>query len=199
MKPSRQFKVESRGTPAGALASRPSPRGSRPVSAFTLIEIMLVVALIALISTTAIPSIYQLSKKEGMRRAVQDLLDVCENARAQAVFSGKAVAIVFYPPERRFGISGSPSAGVDPETGEARPAPDARPGTGLTGTIPDDITLEMLDVNQSEYKDSETAVVWFYPNGTCEELTLNYRSEKGEFRWIKLEPATSMLIQGEKP
>jgi hypothetical protein len=57
----------------------------------------------------------------------------------------------------------------------------------------------MLDVNQSEYKDSETAVVWFYPNGTCEELTINYRSEKGEFRWIKLEPATSMLIQGEKP
>ncbi len=162
---------------------------------------MLVVALIALISTTAIPSIYQLSKKEGMRRAVQDLLTVCENARARAVFSGKPVAIVFYPPERRFGISGSVAAPVDLETGEPKPAPepDAAPGTGLTGIIPEDITLEMLDVNQLEYKDSETAVVWFFPNGTCEELTMNYRSSNGEFRWIKLEPATSMLIQGEKP
>jgi type II secretory pathway pseudopilin PulG len=197
MNTSCQSKVKSRW--AGALAPRLSTLSSRPVSAFTLIEIMLVVALIALISTTAIPTIYQLSKKEGMRRAVQDLLDVCENARAQAVFSGKAVAIVFYPLERRFGISGSPMASVDPATGEAAAGPAAAPGTGLTGVMPDDIALEMLDVNQLEYKDSETAVVWFYPNGTCEELTVNYRSEKGEFRWIKLEPATSMLIQGEKP
>jgi type II secretory pathway pseudopilin PulG len=199
MKPSRQSKVKSRGAQARTWSPRHSPLDSRPVGAFTLIEIMLVVALIALISTTAIPSIYQLSKKEGMRRAVQDLLDVCENARAQAVFSGKAVAIVFYPLDRNFGISGSPMASVDPATGEAKPGPAAAPGTGLTGVIPPDIALEMLDVNQLEYKDSETAVVWFYPNGTCEELTINYRSEKGEFRWIKLEPATSMLIQGEKP
>jgi type II secretory pathway pseudopilin PulG len=197
MNTSCQSKVKSRW--AGVLAPRLSTLSSRPVSAFTLIEIMLVVALIALISTTAIPTIYQLSKKEGMRRAVQDLLDVCENARAQAVFSGKAVAIVFYPLERRFGISGSPMASVDPATGEAAAGTAAAPGTGLTGVMPDDIALEMLDVNQLEYKDSETAVVWFYPNGTCEELTINYRSEKGEFRWIKLEPATSMLIQGEKP
>ncbi len=199
MKTSRESKVKSRPAQAGGLASRLSTLDPRLTSAFTLIEIMLVVALIALISTTAIPAIYQLSKKEGMRRAVQDLLDVCENARAQAVFSGKAVAIVFYPLERRFGISGSPMASVDPATGEAKAGPVAAPGTGLTGGIPENITLEMLDVNQSEYKDSETAVVWFYPNGTCEELTINYRSEKGEFRWIKLEPATSMLIQGEKP
>lgn len=166
--------------------------------AFTLIEIMLVVGLMALIAATAVPSIYQLAKKEGMRRAVSDLKEVCANARAQAIFSGKEVSLVFYPPLRRYGISGGTTIAASPESlsGAAPAAPETAPGTGTTGIIPADITLEMLDVNLSEYKDSEWTRVRFYPNGTCDEMTVVFRSNQ-EFRKLNLEPTTGVLFQGD--
>jgi prepilin-type N-terminal cleavage/methylation domain-containing protein len=42
---------------------------------FTLIEIMVVVGIMGLIALIGIPSIYQIAKKEGMRRAVTDMKD----------------------------------------------------------------------------------------------------------------------------
>lgn len=170
---------------------------SKSHNAFTLIEIMLVCALIAIIATTAIPNIYQLTKKEGLRRAVSDLKDVCANARAQAIFSGKEVSVVFYPPQRNFGISGGAAASADPATGETKPIPGPMVGTGTTGIFPEDVALEMLDVNLSEYKDSEWTRVRFYPNGTSDEMTIVFRSQEGEFRKITLEPTTGLLIQSE--
>jgi len=170
---------------------------------FTLIEIMLVCALMAIICATAVPNIYQLTKKEGLRRAVSDLKDVCANARAQSIFSGREVSVVFYPPERRFGISGGAPAPVDPATGEAKPAPETMPGTGTTGIIPEDVTLELLEVNLDNAFASggEWTYNWvrvrFYPNGTSDEMTIVFRSEKGELRKITLEPTTGLLIQGK--
>jgi len=173
----------------------PAPR-HRARAGFTLIEIMIVVALIGLISATAIPSIYQLSKKTGLRRAISDLRDVCDNARRQAIFTGKEVTVMFYPIDRRFGISGGAAPTADPGTGETKPAFEIIPGTEATGIIPDDIGLEMLDVNQSEYKDSDWTRVRFYPNGTCDELTIVYRTESNEYRKLMLEPTTGLLSQG---
>lgn len=168
----------------------------RTRAGFTLIEIMIVVALIGLISATAIPSIYQLAKKTGLRRAISDLRDVCDNARRQAIFTGKEVTVMFYPIDRKFGISGGPPPGVDLSTGESKPAVEMIPGTEATGIIPEDIGLEMLDVNQSEYKDSEWTRVRFYPNGTCDEMTIVYRTEDNEYRKLTLEPTTGLLSQG---
>lgn len=173
----------------------PAPR-RRTRAGFTLIEIMIVVALIGLISATAIPSIYQLAKKTGLRRAISDLRDVCDNARRQAIFTGKEVTVMFYPIDRRFGISGGAAPAADPATGETKPALEIIPGTEATGIIPDDVALEMLDVNQSEYKDSDWTRVRFYPNGTCDELTIVYRTESNEYRKLTLEPTTALLSQG---
>lgn len=168
----------------------------REAAAFTLIEIMIVCALMALICATAVPSIYQITKKEGMRRAVGDLKDVCDNARSKAIYTGKEVAVIFYPLQRKYGI-GAGSVAIAPGGPDqsATPEFEVAPGSGITGIIPDDITLEMLDVNLSEYKDSEWTRIRFYPNGTCDEATIVYRSDK-EYRKITLEPTTGLLTQG---
>lgn len=176
--------------PALALKSRGRKRNALRAG-FTLVEILIVAGVIALICTLAIPSIYQLAKKTGLRRAISDLRDVCANARAQAIFTGSEVTVVFYPLERRFGISGSST----PATGKSGAFEEA-PGTTTTGIIPEDITIEMLDVNQSEYKDSPWTRVRFYPNGTSDELTIVYRTDDNEFRKLVLEPTTALLTQG---
>jgi len=189
MKASGESRVESRGQDRDTAFNR-----SRPVSAFTLIEIMVVVAIMGIILATGIPSIYRIWKKEGMRQAISDVWDVCNNARAKAIFSGSQVEVVFYPLERRFEIGGggastSPSPEGNIEHVE-RPVPSG--GAGLSGQLPEDIIIDMLDVNLSEYRESEFVRVRFFPNGTSDEMTLILRSSKNEQRGISLEVTTGI-------
>jgi prepilin-type N-terminal cleavage/methylation domain-containing protein len=175
------------------------PTAPRPLGAFTLIEIMVVVGIMGLIlAAFGIPAIYSIAKKEGMRRAVCDLTEVLGNARAQAILRGTQVEVKFYPLERRFEVSAAAApVGGAPDTGEAKPPPNIAPGTGLSGIIPEDVNLEMLDVNLSEYNQSEWTRVRFFPNGTSDELTVIYRSSKNEYRKITLEPTTGLAIVGD--
>ena len=172
-----------------------------PRCGFTLIEIMVVVGIMGLILVSfGIPSIYSIARKEGMRRAVSDLTEVLGNARAQAILQGRQVEVKFYPLDRRFEISAATEAPATVPAGngnaEAKP-PSLAPGTGLSGIIPEDIYLEMLDVNLSEYNQSEWTRVRFFPNGTSDELTVIFRSAKNEYRKITLEPTTALAIVGE--
>jgi prepilin-type N-terminal cleavage/methylation domain-containing protein len=173
---------------------RTSPAG------FTLIEIMVVVGIMGLIMTMAIPNIYQLAKKEGMRRAVSDVREVLGNARAQAILQGREVDVIFHPVERRFEIGSSATATAapaeaGPDPGAAKP-PSVAPGTGVSGTIPEDISLEMLDVNLLEYNESEWTRVRFFPNGTSDEMTIILRSDKNDYRKLTLEPTTGLISVG---
>ena len=166
---------------------------------FTLIEIMVVVGIMGLILAIGIPNIYQLKKKEGMRRAVGDLKDVCDNARTQAILQGRQVDVIFHPVDRRFEISSSAApveAGLDTGGPEAKPAPTTAPGTGTSGVIPEDIYLEMLDVNLLEYNQSEWTRVRFFPNGTSDEMTVIFRSDKNDYRKLSLEPTTGLISVG---
>ena len=44
----------------------------------------------------------------------------------------------------------------------------------------------------STYSQSEWTRVRFYPNGTSDEMTVIFHSDKGEFRKITLEPTTGL-------
>ena len=61
-----------------------------------------------------------------MRRAVSDLIEVCSNARAQAILRGKAVDVIFHPVERRFEVSEVAAPRSD-ECGRARGRVETRP------------------------------------------------------------------------
>lgn len=162
--------------------------------AFTLIEIMVVVAIMGLILATGIPSIYRIWNKEGMRQTVSDVVEACSHARAQAILRGSPAELVFYPVERRFVVAGAASSSpqTDGDTGLSVEKPAAQSGSGLAGTIGEDITIEMLDVNLLEYRESDFVRVRFFPNGTSDEMTLVLRSSKNQWRAISLEVTTGL-------
>lgn len=170
----------------------------RPAAAWTLIEIMIVVGILGIVMTMSIPAFSQLRRKADLRQAVADVVEVCSTARARAILGGRPVELWIRPQEKLLWVAGGteetapaePGAGVEP----AGPSPLNRgeERSGLSARLPESITLEMVDVNFVEFKDAELARVRFFPNGTCDELTLVLRSDRNEYRKISLEVTTAL-------
>jgi prepilin-type N-terminal cleavage/methylation domain-containing protein len=156
--------------------------------AFTLIEIMVVVGIMGILLAIGVPSILRVLKKEGMRKSVSDVVEVCSNARARAILGGKQTEVIFHPLEKRFAVSG---AGGGNRDGAQGGPPD---NSGLSGQLPDGIFIEMLDINLLEYRESETARVRFFPDGTSDEMTLILHSpQRNDWRKITVEVSTGLV------
>jgi prepilin-type N-terminal cleavage/methylation domain-containing protein len=150
--------------------------------AFTIIELMIVVVIIGLIAAMSLPAIFRALDKEGMRKGISDLQDVCAVARARAIFNNQTTAVVFHPAEKKFEVEG----GGDEKIG-------AGAGKVKSATLPDSVDLAMLDINGQDYGGSEIARVFFYANGTCDEMTIVLH-DKDQWRKIALEFSTGIPI-----
>jgi prepilin-type N-terminal cleavage/methylation domain-containing protein len=157
--------------------------------AFTLLELMMVVAIMGLIMAMGIPSILSMWHQSPMRKAVNDVLDICGHARAQAVLGGTPVTVTFHPQSREIAI-------VSGSTSQVEKAPST-PGKQPLNSAQFDasISIEMLDVNLQEYKDADEARVRFFPNGTSDEMTLVLHSGD-QWRKITTELTTGITSVG---
>ena len=155
--------------------------------AFTLIEIMVVVGIIGMIMAMGAPTLYHMMHRSGLGKTVDDFVQMCDAARAQAILTGATTRLVFHPQERR----------VELQVGTFAPgAPRTTPRSLEFG---DDLIVEMLDVNLLEYKDSSVARVRFFPNGTCDEMTLILHSIHNEWRKISLDITTGFASVDSDP
>jgi type II secretory pathway pseudopilin PulG len=159
---------------------------------------MVVVGIMAIVMTMTVPFVYKVRHREAINKAVRDVMEVCSQARAQAILQGKMTELLFYPKQKRCQVAGyaGEKTPAPEELGEAGAAPPPPANSGLGATINDTITIEMLDVNLTEYKGEDFARVRFFPNGTCDEFTLVLHSDKGEWYKIWLEITTSLANVG---
>lgn len=154
-------------------------RGHQTVAhAFTLIEMMVVIAIMATILAAALPSLYGFVHKEGFRKTLSDIVDTCHSARAEAIMHDTTAQLVFHPREG---------------TCEASAGGSGHGVWAHTATF-EHCTIEMLDVNLREFKGEPVATVNFYPDGRCDEMTLVLRSDRGEWRKISIECTTGLPI-----
>jgi prepilin-type N-terminal cleavage/methylation domain-containing protein len=160
-------------------APRPTHHASRIThhsSAFTLIEIMIVVAIMGIVMTMSVPIVYKVWHKAPMRKAVSDIVEVCSHARARAIMQGTMTQVTFHPKENRLELSGaaSPSRSAGEEGGAAGFIAPAATGSGLSAQLDAQIIIETLDINMSgiEFNDAESATVRFYPNGISDEMRM---------------------------
>ena len=140
---------------------------------------MIVVAIMGLIAAIGVPSILQTFRKEGMRKAVSDVEDVCAEARTDAILHNRNAAVVFYPHQRQFSLEGA-AAAVNKSSGRVTSA-----------TLPAGVEFAMLDIDMQDFGGSDWARVWFYPDGTSDQMTIVLHSS-GAWRKITLEFATGL-------
>ncbi len=139
---------------------------------------MVVVAIIGLVAAMGLPSMMKMLQKEGMRKALNDVTDVCTAARAKAIFLNQKVAVVFHPAARTFSVEGG-GAGGDSKL------------LVSDATLPDGVDIAMLDINQQDFGAADWAKVWFFPNGTSDEMTLVLH-DKDNWRKVTLEFSTAL-------
>ncbi|MEY2427402.1 MAG: hypothetical protein QOJ40_287 [Verrucomicrobiota bacterium] len=161
--------------------------------AFTLIELMIVIGIMAVVVAMGIPMVYHALHKEGLTKAVNDVEEVLNKARERAIMQGTMTEAVFHPRELRVEVAGGgrPRPSADDSVGLVEPETPAPANSGLSAQFADHIKIEMLDINLSEYKDAEVARVRFYPNGTCDELKIVLANESKQFG-IELEVTTGL-------
>ena len=167
-------------------------RNKRSSRAFTLLEIMIVVVIMGMMAAIGLPSIINVLRENGMRKAVSNLQDVCFTARQDAIVSGHTTSVVFYPQQGRFGLGNvAAKAGVTKT--------NVHTGKVTASTLPKGIQFAMLDIYHKDYAESPWARVFFYPNGTADGtvivLTGRGQQKKITIDYVTGSPKVSNLIQ----
>lgn len=170
--------------------------------AFTLIEIMIVMAIVAIILSMGVPSMMRAMEKDDLARAVRDVIEGCKTARDRAILQG--VPWVFIVKENgQLNVEAAPrevrrvdmESGVE-ETGTAASStaiPDA-PYSGFPRQLGEDVMVQLIDVNFMSYMEAPEARVRFFPNGIADEFTI-VMAWKGKQRSVTVDIITGQATE----
>jgi prepilin-type N-terminal cleavage/methylation domain-containing protein len=175
-------------------------------AAFTLIEILVAVAIVAVILTIGIPFVRMaIDNGKGMTKALKDIQEACSHARAIAILQQTTTELRIRPGDGVFEVGASSSGpatrssdpGFSPDVNGNEWRTPARGGggrsegvKGFTAKLPEGIRVEGLGVNGEDWTEDEEARVRFYPNGTCDAMSVVLLSDQNERRNIWLEVVT---------
>lgn len=130
---------------------------------------MIVVAIMGMVLAMGMPSIVKTLRKEGMRKAVDDVMDACKSARSEAILKQKTADVVFHPAD---GTISAPGA--------------------QTATFPNNVQIQILGVNFVQYERADEARIHFFPNGTSDEFTIVLQDDQFQTRKISLDVMTAL-------
>jgi prepilin-type N-terminal cleavage/methylation domain-containing protein len=189
----------------------PKPETRNLLSAFTLIELLVVVAIMGIILTISVPFMNTaISGNKGMNGAVKMVQEACSTARAWAILQQTTQELRIRPGDGVFEVGASSGGAVARMdrlesknlAGEEwrmmnepmAPAAPAKSGGGsFSAKLPEGVVVEGLGVNGEDWTEDAAATVRFYPNGTCDEMSVVlYRAETNERRNVWLEVITGL-------
>jgi prepilin-type N-terminal cleavage/methylation domain-containing protein len=151
--------------------------------AFTLVEVMIAIAIMAIIMAVGIPGFVNAMKKDSLRKAVSDIVEGCSYARSQAILRGSPIDFVVRADGGHLGVEQV----IDASAGALSPEPvdESRPRTigtplSFSRALGEDVIVELLYVNFQDKMEQPEARVRFFPNGTSDEFAMIVSTEKGK-------------------
>ncbi len=169
---------------------------------FTLIEIMIVIGIMAVVMAIGIPQMYRTVEKDSIRRATQDVLDVFQLARRQAIIKGQPVQLVIRPRDQVFMVMPLGEAELSEEeyiareleTSQRQGEPEPPVQNEGTMRLSDSMRILFLGVNfVPDLQELDMVGVRFYPNGTSDEFSMLITSDRNESRLFQLDVPTALL------
>lgn len=170
---------------------------NRNTSAFTLIELMIVVAIMSMIATIGVPSVFRaMQKKDPLTQGVSDLMDACAQARSMAIIKCTPMVVEFHPYEYTFNVKEMPqehstTTSWNKETKNGGSMLKNSPYKSQSYTLDQELEIAMIDVNLTEHKDDDIVVSRFFPNGTADLLTVVI-AWMGDYRRITVDIVTGL-------
>ena len=191
------------------MKSRRANRGRAAVSAFTLIELMVVMGLMMIIIAVGVPRMVQ-GNRTPLGESLNAVMEACAAARRQAILSGSTAKVTIRGAEEGTGFlisagagGGKPKAanvadanadlgGFPDETPKPTPKPGG--GIGFNGRIHDEVAIHFISVNFNDPLEEDQVEVKFYFNGTSDEFTIGMRHEYGDqvLRFVQLDSVTGL-------
>jgi prepilin-type N-terminal cleavage/methylation domain-containing protein len=166
-----------------------------PNFGFTLIEIMIVVAIIAIFMTIGVPSLMRGLEKDDLSRAIRDTIEGCKTARDRAILQG--VPWVFIVRENgQMNVQAAPQEALRKGTspvGSSKAIP-ASPYSTFPRQLGEDVMIQLIDVNFISQMERPEARVRFFPNGTSDEFTVVYNFQ-GRQRSVTIDIVTGQATE----
>ena len=186
---------------------------------FTLIEILIVLALIAILSSIAMPSLRGFAASTRLKSTAQAIRDMLNFARDMAITERTSYLVVFDLTANRYWLASSETFNpADPSTPVARNSvsvqsaqPTTDQGTtALQGTHPSrtnailgipqkpgqNVSLVRMITNHNSQTlqiDSGVDYVYFSPTGSSEDAVLYFQDQRGEVMSVTVENATGRI------
>jgi prepilin-type N-terminal cleavage/methylation domain-containing protein len=148
-----------------------------PAGGFTLVEVLLVLALLALVVAILLPAAGSILRNSRAGSPEDALATVFQQVRREAVLSGRELTLRFETDQQRFAWETS-TAPIGPE-GERIRIEFLRPGPGSAVLIGGRLV--------------ETSVVpalHFFPDGTCDPVRVQIRAGDRAARVLAIDPWT---------
>ena len=188
---------------------RRANRGRAAISAFTLIELMVVMGLMMIIIAVGVPRMVQ-GNRTPLGESLNAVMEACAAARRQASLSGGTAKVTIRGADGGTGFiikagagGGRPKpASIDgvytgmegPADDAPKPSPKPGRGIGFNGRIHDEVAIHFISVNFNDPLDEDQVEIKFYSNGTSDEFTIGMRHEFGDqvLRFVQLDSVTGL-------
>ena len=173
-------------------------------SAFSLLELLVVVAIMAIVMTVGIPFIRTaVDTPSGMKGAFKAIDDACQAARAYAILQQTTTELrITSEGSLEISAVGTKSSDRSSQTSEtaeqgqtAERASNKAIGKGSgPRKIPEGVGIEAILANGQDVTDEGEARIRFFPNGTSDELQLVLsHPESGQKRQVWLDMVTGTV------
>jgi type II secretion system protein H len=163
----------------------PVPSRSR-IPGFTLVELIVVLALIAILTAVILPEMRGSLEESVLRSTARSVVAACNAANSRAVASGLPHQLVIDPSTHRYRIEPTPNKARSSPSNDPAPTPES---AAFDPRIVVDLHhLEPPTANSSQ------PTIEFHPDGTVDAAEFRLRDRSGFAISIRLNPITARPV-----